>query len=327
MLHHFPAAMLYNRGVHQRICRRYYIQKLYLMQAFYADHFVLPLPPEHRFPMRKYSRLREKVAQAGIAELRIPDPVTDAQILRCHDADYLERVKTGTLSPQEIRRIGFPWSPQMVERSRRASGGTVAACRAALSDGIGVNLAGGTHHACRDHGEGYCVFNDSAIAARTLQAEGLARRVIIIDCDVHQGNGTADIFRNDATVFTFSIHGENNFPFRKIASDLDIGLADNTDDVQYLSVLEIALERALFMANADFAIYISGADAYVGDKLGKLALTMDGLAQRDQMVLTLCRVAGLPVAVAMGGGYAPDVEDIAAIHFQTIAIAAQFTQR
>lgn len=296
------------------------------MKAFYTDHFVLPLPTEHRFPMRKYALLREKVAATGIAELCVPDAATDEQILRCHTPDYLERVKTGRLSPQEIRRIGFPWSPQMVERSRRSSGATIAACRAAVRDGTAVNLAGGTHHACHDHGEGYCVFNDSAIAARALQAEGLAQRVLIIDCDVHQGNGTADILRGDPTVFTFSIHGESNFPFRKVPSDLDIGLNDNTGDAEYLDILETALERALFLANADFAIYLAGADPYHADRLGKLALTLEGLAQRDELVFTMCRAAGLPVAAAMAGGYAADVETIAAIHFQTVSTAARFAK-
>lgn len=297
------------------------------MKAYYADQFVLPLPPDHRFPISKYPRLRQRLLTTGVIapeNLIVPEAATDEQILRCHDLDYLEKVKTGTLSPAEIRRIGFPWSLLMVERSRRSSGATIAAARTALSgDGIAANLAGGTHHACRDHGEGYCVFNDAAIAARAMQVEGLAQRVIIIDCDVHQGNGTADIVRDDPTIFAFSIHGEKNFPFRKIAGDLDIGLPDGTTDTDYLEMVEEGTRRAILSANPDFAIYVSGADPFSGDRLGKLKISKAGLAQRDRLVLDLCLEAGLPVAIAMGGGYAHNVEDIVDIHAQTIQIAAQ----
>jgi acetoin utilization deacetylase AcuC-like enzyme len=297
------------------------------VKAYYSDTFVLPLPDGHRFPMTKYSRLREVVAEMGIAELHLPDAATDEQLLRVHTADYLHRVTNGLLTAQEIRRIGFPWSPAMVERSRRSAGATIAACRAALNDGVSVNLAGGTHHACRDHGEGYCVFNDSAVAARAMQAENRARRGVIIDCDVHQGNGTADCLAGDSSVYTFSIHAENNFPFRKIPGDLDIGLPNGTGDDVYLETLEEALQRVLAVANADFALYLAGADAYVGDRLGYLSLTMEGLAQRDRLVFGMCRAAGLPVAVAMAGGYAPNVDDIVKIHQQTVRIAAEFAVR
>jgi acetoin utilization deacetylase AcuC-like enzyme len=296
------------------------------MKAFYTDHFVLPLPEGHRFPMRKYALLRERVISEGILareDLIVPDAATDEQILRAHDADYLERIKTGSLSAKEIRRIGFPWSPEMVERSRRSSGATMGACRAALSGGIAVNLAGGTHHACRDHGEGFCVFNDSAIAARAMQAERRARRVVIIDCDVHQGNGTAHILAGDLTVFTFSIHAESNFPFRKFPSDLDIGLEDGAGDAVYLDMLEVGVQRALSLSHADFAIYLAGADPYAGDRLGRLSLTMEGLAARDRLIFGLCREAGVPVAVTMAGGYANNVEEIVAIHLQTVRIAAE----
>lgn len=297
------------------------------MDAFYTDIFVLPLPPDHRFPMSKYSRLRELIIAEGILSpenLLIPDAATDEQILRCHDAAYLEKVVTGTLSRQEIRRIGFPWSPGMVERSRRSSGATIAACRAALIDGCAVNLAGGTHHACRDHGEGYCVFNDAAIAARAMQAERRARRVVILDCDVHQGNGTAQILAGDPTVFTFSIHGAKNFPFHKEKSDLDIELPDGTSDGLYLELLEEGARRALAMANADLAIYLAGADPYSGDRLGRMNVSMAGLAERDRIIFGLCKAYGLPVAVAMAGGYAPNVDDIVTIHTQTIRAAAGY---
>jgi acetoin utilization deacetylase AcuC-like enzyme len=300
------------------------------MKAFYTDHFVLPLPEAHRFPMRKYSLLREQVMAHGLiqpGDLIVPDAATDAQILRAHDADYLERVQTGQLTAKEIRRIGFPWSPEMVERSRRSSGATIAACRAALQDGVAVNLAGGTHHAFRDHGEGYCVFNDSAVAARAMQAEGRVGRVVILDCDVHQGNGTASILADDPTIFTFSIHGAKNFPFDKERGDLDIELEDGTDDDSYLALLEAGVQRALALANADLAIYLAGADPYHGDRLGRLALSMEGLRRRDHWVLETCREQRLPVAVTMAGGYARAVEDIVAIHLQTVRVAADVVRR
>jgi acetoin utilization deacetylase AcuC-like enzyme len=294
------------------------------MIAFYTDHFVLPLPPEHRFPMPKYELLRQAVLANGILppeKLRVPEPATDEQILRAHDSDYLEKVKHGTLSAKEIRRIGFPWSPGMVERSRRSSGATIAACRMALEDGVSVNLAGGTHHAFRDYGAGYCVFNDSAIAARAMQAEGRVRRVVVLDCDVHQGDGTASIHAGDSSVFTFSIHGAKNFPFHKERSDLDIELLDGTVDSTYLDLVEEGVRRALAMAGADLAIYLAGADPYAGDRLGRVSVSMAGLEQRDRLVLGLCREYGVPVAVTMAGGYARQVEDVVAIHLQTVRAA------
>lgn len=297
------------------------------MKVFYADQFVLPLPDGHRFPMPKYARLRERLLTEGIIapeEMLIPPAATDEDILRCHEADYLERAKTGRLSEAELRRIGFPWTPQMIERSRRSSGATMAAARVALDgDGFAANLAGGTHHACRDHGEGFCVFNDAAITARAMQAEGRVRRVVVIDCDVHQGNGTADITRGDPTIFTFSIHGEKNFPFRKVAGDLDIGLPDGTGDEAYLELVYEGTRRAIMMSSPDLAIYIAGADPYEGDRLGKLKITKRGLAERDKIVFDLCQKSGLPVAIAMGGGYAPNIDDIVDIHVQTIRQATE----
>lgn len=300
------------------------------MKAFYADHFVLPLPEGHRFPMAKYARLRQRVVEDDIIsphDLLVPPAATDEELLRCHDREYVERVKAGLLTHREMLRIGFPWSPQMVERSRRSSGATIAAARVALSEGCAANLAGGTHHAGRDHGEGYCVFNDAPIAIRALQAEGLIRRAIVIDCDVHQGNGTADICRDDPTIFTLSIHGERNFPFRKVAGDMDIGLPDGTGDAEYLDTLAYALERALFLAQPEFAVYVSGADPFEGDKLGKLSLSKDGLRRRDEMVFNALLERRIPVAVAMGGGYAANVDDIVDIHAQTIRAAALMAQR
>ena len=275
--------------------------------------------------MPKYARLRERVLASVLeGDCRVPDAATDEQLALVHDPDYLDKVKHGRLTPGEMRAIGFPWTEQMVERSRRSSGATVAAARAALQKGTAANLAGGTHHAFRDKGEGFCVFNDSAVAARVLQHEGLLNRVLVIDCDVHQGNGTAAIFRGDNSVFTFSIHGANNYPFVKEAGDLDIELPDGTDDRAYLDLLEPGLKLAMERADADLAIYLAGADPYIDDRLGRLALTKQGLLNRDRMVFEACERAGLPVAVTMAGGYARDIEDTVDINFHTLETAAWF---
>ena len=300
------------------------------MKAFYHDHFVFPLPDGHRFPMSKYALLRQRLLAERVirpGDLLIPDPATDAQLLTVHNPDYLHRVTGGKLTYKESRRIGFPWSPPLVERSRRSVGGTIAACRAALEDGLAANLAGGTHHAYPDHGEGYCIFNDSAVAARVMQLEGRAGRIVILDCDVHQGNGTAVIFQDDPSVFTFSIHGAKNFPFHKESSDLDIPLEDGTGDEEYLFALESGVKKALSSARAGLAIYISGADPYRGDRLGRLALTKAGLAERDRLVFDLCWQAGLPQATVMAGGYAHDVNETVDIHFQTISTAVSMDRR
>ncbi len=296
------------------------------MKAFYHDHFVLPLPPGHRFPMAKYSRLRERVLTDGLIaeeDLLISPAATDEQLLRVHTGAYLQRVKAGELTQREIRRIGFPWSPQLVERSRRSVGGTIAASLAALESGVAVNLAGGTHHAHPDFGSGFCVFNDVAVAARAVQARGLARRVLIVDCDVHQGDGTAAIFAADPSVFTMSLHAARNFPFRKVAGDLDLALADGTGDEEYLKLLQEALWRAISLSTPDFVIYLAGADPFVGDSFGRLSLTLAGLAARDRFVFETCRAEGLPVAAVMGGGYGADADQIAAIHLGTVAAAAR----
>ena len=300
------------------------------MKVFYSDHFVLPLPEGHRFPMVKYSLLRERVARDGICgpgELRTPRAVTEEEILRAHAPGYLERVASGTLTEKEVRRIGFPWSERMVERSRRASGGTLGACLAALEEGFAANLAGGTHHAFSDKGEGYCVFNDSAIAARAFQAAGLVERVVVIDTDVHQGNGTAKILHRDPTVFTFSIHGAKNFPFNKEESDLDAPLPDGTGDTEFLQTLEEGLETALDAADAELAIYLAGADPFEGDRLGRLCVTKSGLAERDRIVLETCKQRGIPVAITMAGGYARAVEDTVDVHFQSIRRAADLLRK
>src|SRR3712207_1700172 len=275
--------------------------------------------------MVKYSMLRERVGTSGICgpdELRVPSPVSDEEILRAHEEAYLRRVVEGTLTRSEVRRIGFPWSERMVERSRRASGGTLGACRAALEEGFAANLAGGTHHAFAGQGEGYCVFNDSAIAARAVQAERLVERVVDVDTDVHQGNGTAAILRGDATVFTFSIRRARNFPFRKEESDLDAPLPDGADDGEFPGALESGLEEALEASRAELAIYLAGADPYEDDRLGRLCVSKEGLAERDRLVLATCRERNIPVAVTMAGGYARKVEDTVEIHFRSLERAA-----
>jgi acetoin utilization deacetylase AcuC-like enzyme len=275
--------------------------------------------------MEKYALLRERVLNEGIItsdQLHIPEPASVAELSRAHAPAYIERVLNGQLTSAELRRIGFPWSPQMVERSRRSVGATIAACRVALSEGVGVNLAGGTHHAFSDAGAGYCVFNDTAVAARAMQAEGRARRIAIIDCDVHQGDGTAAILAGDETIFTFSIHGANNFPFRKQQSDLDIALPDATSDTAYLDALEWGIRQVFASARPELIIYLAGADPYYDDRLGRLSLTKAGLAERDRLVFTFCRAAGVPIAITMAGGYALQIVDTVDIHAHTVAMAA-----
>jgi acetoin utilization deacetylase AcuC-like enzyme len=302
------------------------------LRAFYTDRFVLPLPPGHRFPMVKYSRVRERcLAEAVIAPGDMEEPPAAAwdELALAHDRAYLDALRDGVLPPLAQRRIGFPWSPEMVERSRRSAGATIAASRVALAEaaaggwGVAANLAGGTHHAGPAHGEGFCVFNDAAVAARVLQREGLLARVAVVDCDVHQGNGTAAIFACDPSVFTFSIHGARNFPFRKERSSLDVELPDGADDDVFLSALELHLPDALADFRPDLAIYLAGADPWRDDRFGRLGMTKEGLAARDRFVLGLLRGLGIPTAVAMAGGYARDTEDTVDIHVTTLRIAAQ----
>jgi acetoin utilization deacetylase AcuC-like enzyme len=300
------------------------------VRLYYTDHFELPLPEGHRFPMDKYRLLRRRVARSDEHlgdTLLVPAAATDDQLMLCHTAAYIEAVAEGGLSPAEVRRIGFPWSAKLVERSRRSTGATVAAARAAFVDGIAANLAGGTHHAFADAGEGYCVFNDSAVAIRALQAEGLIERACVIDLDVHQGNGTAAILAKDCTAVTISIHGVKNFPLRKMPSDLDISLADGTGDQAYLMAVRQALEfieqRERRNGRFDLAILLAGADPYADDRLGRLSLSKQGLLQRDQLVMNWCRHRELPLAVSMAGGYAPNIDDIVDIHAATLRSASQ----
>ncbi len=304
------------------------------MQAFYADHFVLPLPEGHTFPMGKYEKLRSRlVAECPGVRMGPALPASDGELALAHTPRYVEAVAHGSLSAAEQREIGFPWSPRMAERARRSVGATISAARAALIDGEGVaaNLAGGTHHAQADKGSGYCVFNDAAVAARLMQAEWHRRqrqllRVAVIDLDVHQGNGTAAIFRDDDTVFTLSLHGAKNFPFRKQAGDLDVELPDGCADEAYLDALDGALEALWRRTAPGLVFYLAGADPHEGDRLGRLKLTSEGLAERDRRVFGACRARGIPVAVSMAGGYGRDIDITVDVHLRTLQIAFESWQ-
>ncbi len=300
------------------------------MRAFHSSQFVLPLPPGHTFPMGKYGALQVRVsAELQAVELIEAPAATDGELALAHTPRYIDAVANGLLSAAEQREIGFPWTERMVQRSRRSVGATIAAGRTALAEGVSANLAGGTHHASADKGAGYCVFNDVAVAARLLQAEShrLHRRLLrvaVIDLDVHQGNGTAAIFREDPTVFTLSVHGQKNYPFRKEASDLDVGLPDGCRDETYLAALDDAL-NTLWDRHRDgppgLIFYLAGADPHEGDRLGRLKISAEGLAQRDSRVLDAARERGIPVALSMAGGYGRVIEQTVAIQFNTLQLA------
>ena len=291
------------------------------MRAYFSDTFELPLPPGHRFPIEKYRLLRRRLEESEFAdrlEFCVAEAATDRQLRLIHTDNYLNKLDRGDLSPIEERRIGFPWSPGMVERSRRSTGATIAAARSALAEGAAVHLAGGTHHAFADHGQGFCVFNDVAVAIRVLQAEESVGRSVVIDLDVHQGNGTASIFARDTSVFTFSMHGERNFPFAKCDGDLDIALPDGTGDADYLTKLRSALQNELPLAGTHMVFYLAGADPYKHDRLGKLHLTKAGLLERDRLVFSACADRELPITLVMAGGYCRKTEDIVDINMATI---------
>jgi acetoin utilization deacetylase AcuC-like enzyme len=298
------------------------------LKAYYSDHFVLPLPPGHRFPMEKYSRLRDLVGTlSGVSLIEAP-AASDTQLLYAHDPSYLSNVISGKLSDAEQKEIGFPWSEKMVERSRRSAGATIAAAKTAMQDGISGNLAGGTHHAYRNRGSGFCVFNDAAVAARTLQKEISSKlKVAIIDLDVHQGNGTASILQHDASIFTLSIHGENNFPFQKEVSNLDYGLQDGCDDKTYLRVLDVCLDKLDSQFKPDFFIYLAGADPHEGDRLGRLKITKEGMQSRDETVFQYGLDRNIPIAFSMAGGYGKEIGSTVEIHYQTIQTALRFQLR
>ena len=294
------------------------------MYAFYSDHYVIDLPANHRFPIQKYRRIRERLLTEGTLradDLLEPTLADPRDICRVHAKDYWEQLRRGTLPAAAIRRLGLPWSESLVRRSRASVQGTLSAARIAIREAVAANLAGGTHHAFSDRGEGYCVLNDIAIAIRTLQHDAWVQRMAVVDCDVHQGNGTAAIFANEPDVFTFSIHGDHNYPFRKVPGTLDIALPDGTGDDDYLGALEPAVSRLLAEFRPGLVFYLAGADPHEGDRLGRLRLTHRGLRRRDELVLRACRDAAVPVAITLGGGYGRDLDDTVEAHCNTIRAA------
>lgn len=296
------------------------------MQAFYSDRYVIKLPENHTFPISKYALIRNQLVSEGtLEESQICESpfARREEVLLVHTADYYDRMVEGQLTEREIRRLGLPWSEALVGRSRVSAGGTLAASRAALREGTGANLGGGTHHAFADHGEGFCVLNDIAVAVQVLRAEGKIRRAAVIDCDVHQGNGTAAIFATDPEVFTLSLHGEKNYPLLKQESTIDVPLADRTEDEEYLKRLEINLTIALDRFRPDAVFYQAGVDPYEDDRLGRLALTFDGLLRRDFMVMQACRERDLPCVITLGGGYARQIKDTVEAHCNTLRAARE----
>jgi len=302
------------------------------MQAFYSDQFVLPLPQGHRFPMAKYAMLRDAIAHHLPAVQLLQAPrASDAELLLVHAPAYVEAIADGTVAAAVTREIGFPWSEAMAERARRSVGATVAAARSALRRGVSASLAGGTHHAYADKGGGFCVFNDVAVAARVLQAhrarEGKSLQVAVIDLDVHQGNGTAHIFQGDNSVFTLSLHGEKNFPFRKEAGDIDVGLPDGCGDADYLAALDLALLQVGQRCSPDLVFFLAGADPFEGDRLGRLKLTAAGMQARDQRVFDWCWARTIPVVVVMAGGYGVRIEETVALQLATFRLASAFSNQ
>ncbi len=299
------------------------------MRAFHSDAHSLQLPPGHRFPQSKYRMLREHFeAQPGLLRMEAAAPASEGELALAHTPDYVESVLLGRLSAAQQREIGFPWSPAMAARSVHSVGASIMAARAALVEGVAANMAGGTHHAYADKGSGYCVFNDVAVAARLMQAEWHRRhrsllRILVIDLDVHQGNGTAAIFRDDDSVYTFSMHGARNFPFRKEPSHLDVELPDGCADDAYLEALDAALERIWALPRPGLAFYLAGADPHEGDRLGRLKLTTAGMLERDRRVLAGLRERDIPVALSMAGGYGRDLAITVACQVNTLNEAAR----
>ncbi|MCB2376490.1 histone deacetylase [Hymenobacter sp. BT635] len=293
----------------------------------WAPLYAHPLPDSHRFPMLKYELLPEQLLREGIiteASLFVPEPLAETEILRTHQPEYYRRLVAGELTRQEERATGFPWSEQLIRREVTILHGTVECARRALQHGIALNIAGGTHHAFADRGEGFCLLNDQAVAANYLLAhEPGIRKILIVDLDVHQGNGTAALFRHEPRVFTFSMHGARNYPHRKEQSDLDVPLADGTDDAAYLQLLGETLPRLLDEVQPDFVFYLAGVDVLATDKLGHLSLTREGCRRRDELVLRLCHRHAMPVVVCMGGGYSPRIADIVEAHVNTFRLAAE----
>ena len=294
------------------------------MRATYSDRYVIDLSDHHTFPIQKYRLICEKLLDKGAlstTDLIEPPPATDEDLLLVHTPDYVNRMKNGEMTDREIRRLGLPWSPKLVLRSLTSVQGTLISARNAMDDGVAANLGGGTHHAFADHGEGYCVFNDIAVAARVLRREGKIRRALIIDLDVHQGNGTAAIFAEDIDTFTLSFHGASNYPLRKEISNLDLPLPDRTDDAHYLAALTEHVPGILSSFHPDIIFYQAGVDPFGDDRLGRLGLTIDGLLRRDIYVLSTCAKAAIPVVITLGGGYARNVQDTVETHCNTIRTA------
>ena len=295
-----------------------------MLTIAYHPIYAHPLPEGHRFPMLKYELIPDQLLHEGvITEPNIfsPDPLTEDIILRTHTADYWYRMKAGELTAKEMRAIGFPQSAVLVEREIRISKGTIDCALHAMQYGVSLNVAGGTHHAFADHGEGFCLLNDFAIASNYLLDNNLAKKILIVDLDVHQGNGTASIFKNDDRVFTFSMHGEHNYPFHKEKSDLDIGLPDHTNGNEYLRILEGTLPQLIEKVKPDFMCFIAGVDVLETDKFGKLKLSIADCYNRDKIIFAICKKHNIPIAVAMGGGYSPDIRDIVEAHCNTFKIA------
>lgn len=295
-----------------------------MLRIAYSPLYAHPLPPGHRFPMLKYELIPEQLLHEGLIggeSLFTPAILDEATILLTHDKIYWEQLRDLSLPPKEQRRIGFPLTTQLVERELRIAQGTIDGCHYAFEHGIAFNVAGGTHHAGSNWGEGFCLLNDQAIAANYLLSNNLCKSILIIDLDVHQGNGTAQVFEHEPRVFTFSMHGDKNFPFRKEHSDLDIPLDDGIGDAEYLSILKNTLPDLIEQQRPDFIFYLSGVDVLASDKLGKLSLTKEGCKARDRMVLTECKKRGIPVQVSMGGGYSPDIKDIIDAHCNTFRVA------
>jgi len=296
-----------------------------MLKIAFNSTYVHPVPPNHRFPMSKYELIPGQLLHEGLitqANQFIPEMVSEEMILQTHDGNYWRQLRDLTLPPKEQRRIGFELSDRLVERERRIAQGTIDGCDYAFKYGIAFNVAGGTHHAGSNWGEGFCMLNDQAMAANYLLNNKLASSILIIDLDVHQGNGTAQIFEHEPSVFTFSMHGANNFPYRKEASDMDIPLADGTPDDEYLAILKETLPKLIAQQKPEFIFYLSGVDVLATDKLGKLALTKQGCKERDRFVFEQCLANKIPVQVSMGGGYSPDIRDVIDAHCNTFRLAA-----
>jgi acetoin utilization deacetylase AcuC-like enzyme len=292
------------------------------MRAFAHDLFSYPLPEGHRFPLDKYRLVRESAERLDGVRVLDPGAATRKQLRRSHSDDWLVRVRDGRLERREQLALGLPWSPELVERSRRSTGATVMAARAALEEGVAANLGGGTHHAFADAGRGFCVFNDVVTALRDLRAEGRVRRVLVVDVDVHQGDGTHSLLAGDAEAFTLSVNGWRNYPFRRVPGDLEVDLPDGTGDERYLEELGAALPEALRRARPELCFVLAGADPYEGDRLGRLALTKRGLRDRDVLVRDALAAAGVPVCLTLAGGYAKDIRDTVEINVNTLGVFA-----